>query len=199
MLFLTSCGKEEVEDLPIDSPTVVLCEDGSLIRYQVESFQKDYYKIDELQSMLNEEIASFNRVNPSAEGEMAAISEGAVSVPAGLTGSVMVMMHFRDSETCVKYSNMVEKQSSVLFYGTLQEAMGLGYEFGLQAKSVKDQSFITDKQIEKYQNNKVLIIQDNVQIRCPSKILFVSDNLRVNEQGYAEVAATEGLKYIIMK
>ena len=58
-LFITGCSKETVY-VPITGNTIEVTEGDELIGYLVEPFDKEYYDINELATMVETEIAEYN-------------------------------------------------------------------------------------------------------------------------------------------
>ena len=93
----------------------------------------------------------------------------------------------------------VDQQATELFYGTVKEALARGYDLKGSLQEVKKGAAITAELLEKSGENLVLIFEDALQIRCPSKVLYISGNLRLTEAGYVDGTAGEGLKYVMIK
>lgn len=199
MLALTGCGGETVEE-PIRTSTIVLSADGGFTQYRVESFEKDYYQLEELENMIRQEVSDYvgTANGQTAEGGQAVAVE-LVSVLEEDPGKVMVALHFADSDIYEDYMTKVDQQVSELFFGTVQEALERGYDLGEVLQDAKKGAAITAAQLEKSKENLILIFEDALQIRCSSKVLYISGNVRMTEAGHVDGTTGEGLKYVMVK
>lgn len=199
MLVLAGCGEEKVEE-PIRTSTLVLSADGSFTHCRVESFDKEYYQLDELENMIRQEVSEYVGTAPgqTADGSQEVAVEQ-VSVLEEDQSQVMVALHFADSGVYEDYMTEVDQQVSELFYGTVQEALARGYDLGEALQDAKKGAAITAEQLEKSGENLILIFEDALQIRCASKVLYISGNVRMTEAGYVDGTTGEGLKYVMIK
>lgn len=199
MLAMAGCGEGAVEE-PIRTSTIVLSADGSFTQCRVEKFDKDYYQLSELESMIRQEVSDYVSmvpVRPSESGQSVAVEQ--VSVLEEDNSQVMVALHFAGSEVFEDYLAEVDRQSSELFYGTVQEALARGYDLAGSLQDVKKGAAITAEQLDKNGEKLILIFEDALQIRCPSKVLYISGNVRLTEAGYVDGTGGEGLKYVLIK
>lgn len=111
----------------------------------------------------------------------------------------MVALHFADSEVYKDYRAQVDNQSCELFYGTVQEALEAGYDLAGVLQDAKKGTDLTSEQLAKIGGNRVLIFEENLQIRCPSKVLYISSNVQITDAGYVDGTEGEGLKYVVIK
>lgn len=199
MLALAGCGEETVEE-PIRTSTIVLSADGSFTQCRVESFDKDYYQLGELEGMIRQEVQDYVGTAPgqTADGGQAVAVEQ-VSALEEDRSQVMVALHFANSEIYEDYVKEVDQQSSELFYGTVREALARGYDLAGSLQDAKKGAAITAEQLDKNGEKLILIFEDALQIRCPSKVLYISGNVRLTEAGYVDGTAGEGLKYVMIK
>lgn len=199
MLAMAGCGEGAVEE-PIRTSTIVLSADGSFTQCRVEKFDKDYYQLSELESMIRQEVSDYVSmvpVRPSESGQSVAVEQ--VSVLEEDNSQVMVALHFAGSGVYGDYMAEVDRQSSELFYGTVQEALERGYDLAGSLQDVKKGAAITAEQLDKNGEKMILIFEDALQIRCPSKVLYISGNVRLTEAGYVDGTGGEGLKYVVIK
>lgn len=194
MLALAGCG-EAPEPEPISTTTVVLEADGSFIHYRVEDFDSKYYQLSELDAMIRQEVQDY--VSKTAQDDQTVAVEQVDTLEENRE-RVMVALRFADSEVYADYIKEMDQQSSELFYGTVQEALARGYDLSGCLQDTRKGNAITAEQLEKNRERMILIYEEAMQIRCPSKILYVSDNVRLTDRGYVD-ATGEGLKYVMIK
>lgn len=193
VLFMTGCEQEKVY-VPITANTIEITEDGSLIGYLVEDFDKEYYNVAELESMLRSELEVYNTQKSN-------LAEGAGRVPITVdkvimaedgSAKVVVGLNFANADV---YEDYMGKE---LFYGSVTQAVTAGYELEGKLAAVKDNAAFGTKEIEKYGNKPILIVEDTVSIRTDKKVQYLSTNASLTEEGFVD-GASEELKYIITK
>ena len=193
MIFgLTGCGEKEV--IPVTEPTVEITADGELIAYLVEDFDKEYYGLGELDTMVREEVADFVREQALVtETGKEGLTVESVAMAADGSKRVVVALKFANDEIYADYFDVEA------FYGTVAEAEAAGYGLSAALTSVKDGELFTDESAKKNSRRKILVIEDAVVVRCPKDVLFVGTNASLTEEGFVDCTQGEGLKLIIMK
>lgn len=195
VLALAGCSGETVEE-PIRTSTIVLSADGSFTQCRVEDFDREDYLLSELESMIRQEVQDYAG---GAAGEGQAVTVEQVGTVEGNDAQAMVALHFADSQVYEDYRAQVDQQPCELFYGTVQEALAAGYDLAGELQEVKKGAALTSEQLAKIGANKVLIFEEALQIRCPSRVLYTSSNVRLTDAGYVDGTEGEGLKYIVIK
>lgn len=195
VLALAGCGGQTAEE-PIRTSTIVLAADGSFTQCRVEGFDREDYQLEELDGMIRQEVRDYLG-GASEEGGPVAVEQ--VSHLEENRAQVMVALHFADSEVYEDYRALVDKQSCELFYGTVGEALSAGYDLAAVLQDVKKGTAVTPEQLEKIGDSMVVIFEEALQIRCPSKVQYISGNVRITGSGYADGTEGEGLKYVVIK
>lgn len=195
-IFMTfgfvGCGQKEV--IPVTEPTIEVTADGQLIAYLVEEFDKDYYDLGELDAMVRTEIADFVKAGGyvTETGDEGALVESVAMAEDG-SRKVVVALKFANSEIYADYFDVEA------FYGTVGEAMAKGYGLSAALTSVKDGELFTKELADKNSKRHILIVDDSVIVRCPTKVLYVGINTSLTEEGFVDCTQSEGLKLVIMK
>lgn len=174
-LIFTGCGAEEVEE-PITGNALVVTEEGKLVSYLVDTFDKDYYDAEELAAMAMQEAATFSGEQQLAESDELVI-RGAEVWPD--TKQVALIMEFANAESYAAYYGVE------VFYGTVAEAEGAGWSLSGKLTDTKKGIVLTDEKLEKYGDKMIFISENEVDIRVPGKIIAEGEDA--------------GLKYIMMK
>ncbi len=195
MLALTGCSEETAEE-PIRTSTIVLAVDGSFTQCRVEDFDREDYLLSELDGMIRQEVQDYVG---GTVGEGQAVVVEQVSAVEGNDAQAMVALHFADSQVYVDYRAQVDQQSCELFYGTVQEALAAGYDLAGVLQDAKKGAALTSEQLAKIGDNRVLVFEEALQIRCPSKVLYTSGKVQLTDGGYVDGTEGEGLKYIVIK
>lgn len=193
MIFgLVGCGEEEV--IPVTEPTVEITGDGELIAYLVEDFDKEYYDLAELETMVREEVADYVREHGLADQNgKEGLTVESVAMAADGSKKVVAALKFANSEIYADYFG------TEAFFGTVAQAQARGYGLSAALTSVKDGEIFTDELADKNSRRKILIIEDAVIVRCPKKVLYVGTNASLTEEGFVDCTQSDGLKLIIMK
>ena len=183
MIFgLTGCGEKVV--VPVMEPTVEITEEGELIAYLVEDFDKEYYDLGELETMVREEVADFDKEGMTVES---------VAMAADGSKKVVVALRFANSEIYADYFDVEA------FFGTVSQAQNAGYGLSAALTGVKDGEIFTEEDAQKNSKRKILIIEGSVVVRCPKEVLYIGTNASITEEGFVDCTESEGLKLIIMK
>lgn len=189
VLTLAGCGRAKVPDV-MNETSIAIAKDGTVTSYLVEDFDKEYYDISELASMAITEAADYNTQNQT--GEMVLVTVDKVEVLEDGSGKVMVTHKYNNSETFTDYND------SVLFYGTVQEAVNAGY--GLDAvKSVKDDTILSEEELVQNAEKHVIITKEKVKIYCPEKVTHVSEGAAVVADGSVDATQAQDTVVILMK
>lgn len=193
--MFVGCGKNEEVNVPITTNTVEVTEDGRLIAYIVEDFDKDYYDINELKSMVDEEIAAYNTENAglvTQQGSAPVIVEKVAMAEDGSKKAV-VALNFQNAAL---YSDYMGKEA---FLGTVSDAAEKGYVLDGMLKSVKNDELLIGEQLKKSQDKTILIIKDSVMVRTYNDVQYLSKNASLTKEGFVNAQTQGELKYIIIK
>lgn len=146
------------------STSLTIDETGKLLEEIVESEGKEEFTAEELKSFIDSEIELYNR---SREG---AVKLNSCSVQ---NGEVKISMEYASSEDYAAFNQVT------CFSGTLQEAEDAGYE--VDRDWIEPTGIRGDMQIirERFKEWKVFIVSEEINVKVPDKILYVSDNVEV--------------------
>ncbi len=183
VFFLTGCGEEkngtQITGLQIGK-------DGRVTSNIVETFEKEFYTIEGLNAMIQEEITAYNANHP----------EAILLKTAELYGEdeVLVTMEYASDEDYMDFN----KQE--LFFGTVAEAEAAGFELDVELVSVSDAAVtITKEDIAGMADSYILIIRENMQVLLPQKVLYMTAGTELINSKSINVQKTDGLTYVIMK
>ena len=188
MGLLSGCSKKT----DVDTSTVFIEKKGKITSVDVEALDKDYYDEAELESYITDHVNDYTSENGNTV-EMAAFT---------VTDQVAKLQMQYDSYEDYTAFNGIE-----LYDGTVVEAEAAGYDFDTDFISASDEDTkkVSKDDVLADDNNKVVIIKANVDVKVDGTILYVSkENTKVTEknkvsitgEGSAEEAA---LTYIIYK
>ena len=191
MIWLTACGsgadagQETMNSLTLDK-------DGSVENTIIEGFDKDYYDLDGLNTMIKDSIEQYCRQNPTAE---ITLKGSEVS-----DGQVRVSMKYDSAASYMGYN------SKTLFAGTIQEAYSEGYDLDISLTDVKDSSNTIGKQelLEMGQKHIVIMelpstMTDGMRLQCFGEILYVSDGVNSVSKKTADIEQSQGVSVVVFK
>jgi len=190
MLLLTGCGQAKLPD-KIDEPTIAIDGEGRVTSYLVELFDKEYYDITELTSMAISEAAEYN-TGKQAESGVPVTVEKVEELKDG-SQKIVVTYKYDGAETFSDFNG------SILFYGTVKEAMDAGYDLAGSLKSVKDGSMISGEQVMGDSEKHVVITQEKVRIYCPQKVAYISEGAVYEKDGSVDATQASDTVVILMK
>lgn len=188
MGLLSGCSKKT----DVDTSTVFIEKKGKITSVDVEALDKDYYDEAELESYITDHVNDYTSENGNTV-EMASFT---------VTDQVAKLQMQYDSYEDYTAFNGIE-----LYDGTVVEAEAAGYDFDTDFISASDEDTkkVSKDDVLADDNNKVVIIKANVDVKVDGTILYVSkENTKLTEknkvsitgEGSAEEAA---LTYIIYK
>ena len=145
---------------------VELYDDMHLEATIVEDFAESYYDENELMDMVNEEVSTYN------------VSKGGTPISVLSHSLETGVMSLRLSFTDVSHYNKYMPEE--IFIGTVNEAYQQGYDFNRSLVVVNKPNITIGKNdLMNMATYKLLIVQGDVIIKCPSKILFYSQGMEL--------------------
>ena len=184
VLMLTGCGHEDTDSF--GESRLNVAKKGKVTEQIVESFDKDYYSLDELTGEFESRISGYNDSIGSEEIKLKKIN---------LENDVLtVELEFSGPSD---YSNFTGEE---LFVGSVGDAYDNGYTMDVTLKGVDEGDKIGKVQIMGLIDRNIIILSEHVRVRAFSDIAYVSANVDVLGSNEARVLSeSDGLAYIILK
>jgi len=187
-IFLCACGQNS--DVTKET-TVKFEQDGTITNTIIENFDETLYSADNLQSMMIDEVSSFNSTTggKSISIDKVEVSEGKVEVVLSYAGA-SVYEAFNEV-TC--------------FYGTMKEFYDAGIEKDGIAFHTRNGDVYGMEELLKMEDERIVVLEKSkvegtIKVDTPSKILYASDNVEFLSNKSVRISAdTEDLVYIIIK
>ena len=191
MLSLAGCGKAAKLPETVVNTSLVVEKDGKVVSYLVNTFDKDFYSLDGLTQMVQEEAEEFN----AAHGDAAEASMAVKTVQMlGDSATVQVVQEFADTESYADYNEQE------LFYGTRVEALAEGISVDLGLVSAADGTPAEEQKLNKaLEKNHMIITNASAYIYCPYPVLYLSEGVVMGEDGYVDASQSDGVVTILMK
>lgn len=182
ILLLAGCSMEE------EQSQVSLLKDGTVEATIIETFDKSYYDKDELQQMILEEAASYNR----------SVAQGAVSVDkvSVENGIAKVKMTYASAEDYGAFND------GIFFTGSVSQAREAGYDLNKVLSSTTDAlATVGMSDILAMTDVSILITDMKDPVVLNGKATYISGNVTVDRKlktvSFDE--SSEGLAYILYK
>lgn len=182
-LLFAGCADGE-EDY--DETTIRISRSGKVSESIVESFDKDYYDINELTSEFGDSVSKYNESIGSDEIKLKKIDLRDSKVYVDL-----------DFNTPSDYEEFIGES---LFVGTISDAYDNGYTMDVVLKGIEDGDKIGKVQIMGMKDRDIIILSEHARIRSFRDIAYVSANVDVIGSKEARVLSeSDGLAYLILK
>ena len=183
LLALGGCTSDEEN---FEETTLTVQKRGKVTENIVESFNKDYYNIEELKGEFATAISDYNDSIGSEEIQLKKIElkDQKVYVDLVFTGP-------SDYESFV---------GETLFVGTLSDAYDNGYSLDVTLKGVEKGDKIGKIQLMGMMDKNIIILSEHVRINTFKDIAYVSANVDLIDSDSARVLSeSDGLAYLILE
>lgn len=167
MGVLVGCTAPKKEATEFKATTVMIHNDNSISAVIIEDFSKDYYDINELTEMVNEETAEINAV----------LGADSISCVVSREGNTMVRLTL-ECASCQAYNRF---QDEDLFVGSYEEALAAGYDLNVNLVNMaKPEETCIASSITNVSDYKVVVAPENANhLRCDKKIKYASEDTTV--------------------
>lgn len=177
-IFLTACGVKSY-----DVTTLEFEKTGKITFHIVEDWDSNLYNFDEFVAYNEKEVNDYNASNQS----VTILSSELVDDKA------KVVIQYLDDDA---YYDLNKKS---LYYGRADKAKGVGYSLVNLVKTVEDGKVLSQAQWNEMTSEQVIVLTESMNVVAPSKIIYVSSNVKLTGENTATVTVEEGFAYIICK
>lgn len=166
---------------------IYIREDDTFTDVIAESFEEEYYSLDELKTLVTEEIAAYNEKNPVEDGEAIKL----VSLELKEKEAVLVLQY--DSwKDLTAYSAEEEFAQAAISSAVMTEADRLEGSFiGADGEAVVTSDVLSKAVKKKY--HMITASGKDMTIYLERPILCVSDNVTVIDEYTVQVTADESI------
>ena len=183
VLTFTACAKTEDD---FDETTITVSKRGKVSENIVESFNKDYYDLAELEDEFTRSVMEYNAAIGGDEIRVNSIEQK--------EAKVYVNIEFNGP------SDYESFMGESLFVGTISDAYDNGYSMDVTLKDVNSQDKIGKVQIMGMNDRTIIILSEHVRVKTFRDIAYVSANVDVIGSDEARVLSeSDGLAYLILK
>lgn len=194
LFMLAGCGAAKIPDTVTDA-SLIIDRDGGITSYIAGVFDRDYYDINDLKKMAQEEVAAYNTANQKGERALVVLKEVQASENGGQ--SVLVSYSYDSAATYQDYTG------HQLFYGTVEEAGKAGYQFeelNQMLYDTKGKNSIVSKELSAANMAKkhVILLAEGMRVYCPYKVAYISESAEVMEDGSIGTAGVMPEEYPVI-
>lgn len=186
VFVLAGCGKSGESD---DGKTNITIAKNGEISYRIrDSFTESYYNIEELKSMINEEVGDFNS---RSGGQKVSLESAELA-----NQIVNVVMKFSDDLAFSGFNGIP------FFVGNGNDAIANGQSLDAILTDIKDATkTISGADLRSMSKENILVYDGEDTVYLPSKILYVSDNCSILEGSTAvrRIDGSTGAIYVVYK
>ena len=184
LIPLCGCAKDEYD---FAETTITVEKRGRVKESIVESFDKDYYNLDELTQEFTSSVEEYNEAIGGQEIKLRGIElkkDSKIYVDLEFTGPS-------------DYENFVGEK---LFVGTVGDAYDNGYTMDVVLKGVDKGDKIDKLKIMSMSDRNIIIMSEHARVRTFKDIAYVSANVDVIDSNEARVLSeSDGLAYLILE
>lgn len=179
LMLVTGCS---LKDFDADTNTVYVKKDGSVMEAIIEDFSESYYDETELETLINESIDEYNDGSEKIKVEKYNVKDDVAKL-------------ITNYKTASDFANFNEVD---FFTGTISDAIKNDFDFDQEFTGIEEHNTIGTETIKSLTQYKVVIFEENVEIKTDSKILYISNNAQlVNDKTAKLTDEAQGLAYIV--
>lgn len=186
LLFLTGCGKTALEN----GTNLELERDGGVLVTYVEDFPSDYYDVNELIQMNQEEVETYNAK---------AGKEAVEIISTEVDGSTVTLsMHYKNVDD---YGNM---NGGFMYHGTVAQGQSAGYHLEYDFIDSKTGQSVAAIDWENLAEHHLIVAKGpnedySATIHTYKKIVYATENVTVSEDGKTAVIKGNEQSIIVFK
>lgn len=186
LFFLTGCGEVSLQN----GTNLELQKDGGVMVTYIEEFPSDYYDLDELIRMNEEEVAAYNTkagreaveiISTETDGDMVTLS-----------------MHYRNVDD---YGSM---NGGAMFHGTVAQGQTAGYDLSGTFIDIKTGNPVAVMDWENLAEHHLIVAKGpdadyTAAIHTYKKIVYTTANVTVSEDGRTATVKGNEQSIIVFK
>lgn len=186
LFFLTGCGETTLQN----GTNLELERDGGVTVTYIEEFPSDYYDLEELIQMNQEEVEAYNtKAGREAVEIISTETDG---------NTVTLSMHYKNADD---YGNM---NGGSMFFGTVAQGKNAGYNLDqayIDAKTGENAAILDWENLE---DHHLIVAKGPTEdysatVHTYKKIVYATENVTVSEDGKTAVITGEEQSIIVFK
>lgn len=171
---LTACEGEET----VNEAGLAIAKDGTVTCILRDSFEKDFYNLEDLEEMIRLEVSTYNQEKGGQGIELESLEL--------LDGDCIAVMKYQTYEDYISYNEIP------LFVGTVKEAAAAGIDLNVTLTEAGKENTIGRDELEALEDYHLVVWYGEIPVFVPGKICYGSEELRILSSKKAAPVATEG-------
>lgn len=195
VISMVGCKKISVGDIELEGAGTALYiqKDGSVLYGVKEKFDKDYYNKNDLEEKIEKEVDDYN--NSGKESISDAIKIDDFEAKDDMAVLVLNINGLYDFNRYQKDFNGMEKDE--FYIGDIGENKDCEIT-GAFITPEDSNTVITADIIENLENEKIVIVNEQMQIEIEGNVKYISSNCKVNDKGIiTTTSADNGKSYVV--
>jgi len=156
--------------------SIYIQDNGKITQAIVESFEKEYYSSQELQSMVEKEVDAYNS---SYGEERITIQKAEIEAD-----TLYLLIDFQDADTYGQYNEVY------CFSGTVEQALKEGLSFDMIFKDIQYEEY-SAADVTEQKSNSVVVLKEEEIVQLQSPVKYVSNNVEVISDRMVQVMPIE--------
>lgn len=150
--------------------------DGKITQAIVESFEKEYYSLEEFRSMIQKEIDTYNQ----------SFGEERISVESleVKNDALYLLLDYKDADTYSQYNE------AYCFTGTISEALDEGLPFNMVFKDQDYEEYTAAEATEK-KSSPVIVLKEEGVVQLERPVKYVSNNVEIIDSHMVQIMPIE--------
>lgn len=179
-------------DIGAGENAIYIQESGDISYATAESFDKDYYDKGDLEDKIDKEIEDYNNSNKASVNDAAEVKDFSVKKDVAT-----MVLNFVTGYDFYTYMSDYNKEDKEKFYiGKISDNSYCDIDGEFVSPDKKDKADGED--IKELKDKNILVVNGQYKIQSEYKILYMSDNCTVDEEGIITTAKSEDeLSYIV--
>lgn len=202
-LAVTGCGKNSGAGAFSPAETsLYITGEGAVISADVEKYEKDYYKADELRAVVEEALLAFNGPDgaKSADGKQE-VPFASLEQCSMENGTAKLLIKFKDAGEYLRFMEEYPDEESTVQVKNLdvvsvEDGVAKGYLIGENFVKA-DGKAVSAEEVTKKSKLTVAAVEGQALIQTDGDVLFVSGG--VTMEGNMARTPKDGVSYIIFK
>ncbi len=183
VLLFTGCSKKD----DYRETTIKILKKGKIENDITETFNESYYDAKELKEMMDEEVASYNRLTGTEDS----VEVSSLKVEDGMVNAVII---YNSSTDYAGFNNVT------FFYGSVDEAKSKGYDLNINLVSPTDNDRINGQMLDSMGDSKMIIWSEPVLVKSQEEICYISANVEYVDENSARMSSdSSGYAYVVLK
>ena len=201
IFVLSGCSKSDKFE-PLQN-CLYIRENGTVEEALFDTLDKDFFSADGLKAFIEEAVIRYNsdaagiaRAYNEDEDEQLPVSIQTLETDEN--GRATLILEYATAKHYIDF-NGEDGLAKQLSTGSVESAISVGVNLDVGLKAAKDGSAVTLDTIQKHGKYRVVLIQGVTPVQVQGSVMYVSNNVTVQDDNLVSVNAEKDVAYIIFK